>query len=950
MAPVLPVLPIPSTVRIPSGASASDPHRPRMEVPAMTSGTAAQAVPSVAAPGAPAEQVHALLADGATVQIRPATPQDLPAVRAMFERLSPESIRLRFFASGAVAGESAAERLCRPAPDRIALLAIACRPAGEEIVGEGEAWRLAGTDTAEVAFTVAEGMRGNGVGTLLLEHLAGAARAAGVRRFVAETLQSNIAMKRVIASAGLKHHAEFIHGGTVFHDIDLAEDEAYLEVVADREFRASAASLTPLFRPRSIAVVGVGREPGGAGHAVLDHLSASGFGGALFAVNPHADRIAGVQCARSVADLPQPIDLAVVALPAEAVVDTAIACGRHGVRALTVLSAPVSQAARAVLKAVCRRYGMRVVGPNCLGVAAFGAVAGGGFDATFGAHVAPHAAPGAVPPFRSAGIGVQSGGVGITLLENLAALGVGVSSFASLGDKADVSGNDLLAWWHQDPDTDLVLLHLESFGNPRKFARYARRVARSKPVLAVAAGRSAAGSRAAASHTAAAATPAVTREALFRQAGVTATRSVAELVEAAALLASQPLPAGGRVAVLSNAGGSGVLAADACADAGLDVEEFSARLQGDLAAILGPVAAVANPVDAGAGAAPAVLREAAERICASGEADAVLLVLVPTALADLEPVLTEGFRRRRVPVAAVRAGQRAAVDLVATNDGARIPSYGDPQIAARALAHARDRAAWLTRPEGHSPELPGVRSADASRIVSLYLAAHPEGGWLPPDRAADLLACYGIHTARLVLAQDERTATTAASVWNCPVALKAYWPGLVHKSDVGGVLLNLSGAEDVRAGWQLLHRRLGDRLAGVVVQEMTPGGVELLAGVQCDPVFGPLVGFGVGGTDTDLLGDHRFRLAPLTGVDAHELVAGSRAARLLAGYRGRPAADADAVRGVLLRLARMAAEQPCVAEAEINPLIAGETGATAADFRIRVEPREAGDPYLRRLR
>jgi acyl-CoA synthetase (NDP forming)/GNAT superfamily N-acetyltransferase len=894
--------------------------------------------------------VHALLADGTTVQIRPTTPDDLAALRALFAGLSTESIRLRFFAAGHAAGEQAAERLCEPDPDRIALLAVACGPRGENVVGEGEAWQLPGTDTAEVAFTVAEGMRGNGVGTLLLEHLADAARKAGIRRFVAETLQSNIAMKRVITSAGLGHHAEFVHGGTVFHDIDLSEDEAYLEVVADREFRASAASLAPLFRPRSIAVVGAGRTPGGAGRAVLDHLASSGFGGAVYAVNPNADEIAGVACAHAIADLPQPIDLAVVALPADSVVDTAIACGRHGVRALTILSTPVGEAARAVLKAVCRRYGMRLVGPNCLGVAAFDGVPGHGFDATFGPRRAALTDVETEPVFASAGIGVQSGGVGITLLEHLAALGIGTSSFASLGDKADVSGNDLLAWWHQDSGTDLVLLHLESFGNPRKFARYARRVARTKPVLAVTAGRSAAGSRAAASHTAAAVTPAVTREALFRQAGVTATRSVAELLQAAALMASQPLPADGRVAILSNAGGSGVLAADACADAGLVVEEFSEALRGDLADILGPVAAVANPVDAGAGASPLALRAAVERICASGEADAVLLILVPTALADLAPLLAAGVRHGRVPVAAVRADQTADVALVTSVDGERFPSYDDPQGAAQALSHARDRAVWLRRPAGRNPVLTGVRSADASRIVSLYLDGHPEGGWLPPDRAADLLACYGIHTARLVLARDERTAASAAAAWNRPVALKAYWPGLVHKSDVGGVLLNLAGAEDVRAGWRLLHRRLGDKLQGVVVQEMTSSGVELLAGVQCDPEFGPLIGFGVGGTDTDLVGGHSFRLAPLTDVDVAELVDGSRAARLLAGYRGRPAADAGAVCEVLGRLALMAAEQPCVAEAEINPLVAGQIGATAADFRIRVERREAVDPYLRRLR
>ena len=437
---------------------------------------------------------------------------------------------------------------------------------------------------------------------------------------------------------------------------------------------------------------------------------------------------------------------------------------------------------------------------------------------------------------------------------------------------------------------------------------------------------------------------------MFRQAGVTATGSVAEMLEATAFMAAQPLPAGGRVAVVSNAGGSGVLAADACADAGLEVEEFAEALRRDLAGILGPIAAVTNPVDAGAGATPAALRAAVERICGSGEADAVLLVLVPTALADLGPTLTDDIRHENVPVLAVRSDQMTAVKIVAAASGERFPAYADPESAARALAHARDRGAWLARPAEPDPELGAIRSQDASRLISLYLAAHPDGGWLPPDRAADLLACYGIHTARLILADDEATTANAAEVWAAPVALKAYWPELVHKSDVGSVLLNLAGPADARAGWQLLHRRFGDKLAGVVVQEMAPEGVELLAGVQGDPVFGPLVGFGIGGTDTDVVGDRRHRLAPLTPADAADLVAESRASRLLAGFRGRPARDAAAVREVLLRLARMASEQRCLAEAEINPLIAGETGATAADFRIRVEPREAIDPYLRRLR
>ncbi|NUP51717.1 MAG: GNAT family N-acetyltransferase [Catenulispora sp.] len=920
--------------------------------------------PTASVPSADGAQVHALLADGTTVLIRPSSPEDLDGLSAMFAALTQDAVRMRFFTVGQVAGRQAARRLCAVDPDRIALLAVAHRGDGEdEVIGEAEAWPIADGEAAEIGFTVAEGMRGRGVGTLLLEHLAGAAKAAGFRRFVAETLRTNTAMNRVIAAAGLHHTTVGVDDQTVFHEIDLTVDDAYLDRVADREFRASAASLAPLLRPRSVAVIGAGRTRGGVGRAILENIVGSGYDGALFAVNPFTDVIGTVPCVRSVELLPEPMDLAIVAVPPEQVVDAVIACGRRGVRTLTVVTTPISPATRAVLLATCRRFGMRLVGPNCLGVASFSHRAAGAEDSA----ELPLRGPARIPalgtdfsldatfaadiPLRgSAGVGVQSGGVGISIMEHLSRLGIGVGSFVSLGDKADVSGNDLLAWWSQDPDTKIALLHLESFGNARKFARYARRLARSKPVLTVAAGRSAAGSRAAASHTAAAVTPVITREELFRQAGVIPARSVAELIETAALLATQPPPAGRRIAVVSNAGGTGVLAADACADAGLRVEEFGAELRKTLGGLLGPVATTANPVDAGAGVGAGELRAAVEAIAASGEADAILLLLVPTALTDLQPVLTRGVEHGTVPLVAVQVNQGAGVDIVEEAHGERIPAYGDAEEAARALAHACSYAEWLKRPEGETPKPPGIRSQDAARIASLYLDAHPEGGWLPPDRAADLLACYGIKCARLVLARDEKTAVTTAAIWDGPVAMKAYWPGLVHKSDVGGVLLGLSGEQAVREGWRTLSERFGDQLVGVAVQEMAPRGVELLAGVDSDEVFGPLIAFGTGGTETDLASDKGFRLAPLTDADAADLVGSTQAARLLAGFRGRPGGDADAVRDVLLRLARLAAEQTTVAEAEINPLIATPDGVVATDFRIRLERRATQDPYLRRLR
>jgi len=550
------------------------------------------------------------------------------------------------------------------------------------------------------------------------------------------------------------------------------------------------------------------------------------------------------------------------------------------------------------LLASCRRHGMRLVGPNCFGIA----VPGIGLDATFTK---------SQPTAGIAGLVVQSGGIGISLLDHLSRLGVGVSSFASVGDKYDVSSNDMLTWWEQDGQTRLAVLYVESFGSPRKFGRTARRVGNRMPVLTVIGGRSAAGQRAAASHTAAVATPLVTQEALFAQAGVIAVTGLGELVETIALLAGQPLPAGNRVAIVSNAGGADVLAADACGDNGLQVAVLSSATRRKLTRLLPAGAVVTGPVNTTAAVSEAAFRGCLEEVSADQEVDALLVVAVPTALADLRKAVSAAAVGK--PLVACLLDQQETVTLLpqqtagsgqpaapapspAAADsrpggGRTVPVYPYPEGAARALGHAARYRGWREQPPGQIPYLGGVRATDARAQIGRFLASHPGGGWLPLAAVSELLQCYQITLVDTKLAEDEPAAVAAAAGLGGPAVLKADVPRLVHKTEAGAVKLYLRDGEEVRAAYRELSATFGPDLTGVLVQPMLTGGVEVLIGVVQEEVFGPLVVFGLGGVATEVLGDHTAKLTPLTDVDADELIRGVHAAPLLFGHRGSPPVD-----------------------------------------------------------
>ncbi|MDQ0596234.1 acyl-CoA synthetase (NDP forming)/GNAT superfamily N-acetyltransferase [Streptomyces canus] len=887
--------------------------------------------------------VHALLSDGTTVCIRAVRPGDHERLRGLYEEMSAENLRLRFFAASRRSAAMAADRAC--APPRPGYRALMAESQGQ-VTGLAEYEAGEDAASAEISIAVADGRHHRGVGTLLVEHLVSAARADGITTFTADALSENHEVLRLFADLGLRTARRF-EGPEVRCAIELDEDDAYLSAVEARGRAADVASLEPLLRPDAIAVVGAGRRPGSVGRALLHHLHEGGFTRRLFAVNPLATSILGVPSCPSVSALPKVPDLAVLAVPAAALADTAEECGKAGVRALLVVSAGLDSRQAETLMAACRTYGMRLVGPNCLGITNTDPALS--LDATF---AADHPRPG------TAGVAVQSGGVGIALLDGLSRLGIGVSSFASLGDKYDVSGNDMLQWWESDGRTELALLHLESFGNPRAFSRTARRVTRRMPVLTVDAGRTEAGRRAAASHTAAAANPTMTRQALFTQAGITATRSVGELLETAALLHSQPLPAGPRVAIVTNAGGAGVLATDACAEAGLSLAALTPSVVESLSAVLPDGATVGNPVDVTAAVTEEQLGDCVDRIMRHPGIDAVLVALVPTAVAaatgdDLVRALTRGPAHRDLPVAVVRLEQDLPVRLLPATEGGAIPSYAEPGAAARALAHAAHRAAWLSRTAGTIPELAQVDTARARTVAETYLAAHPDGAWLDPRTCAELLTCYGIPQLPWSWAQTEDDAVIAAERLRGPdgrVVMKAHWPGQLRKSEQHAVHLDLQGDSQVRSAFRDFETRFAGLMTGVVVQPLAARGTELFAGVVQDEVFGPLVLFGLGGTATEVLADHAARLAPLTDHDVHDLITAPRCAPLLFGAYGSGPVDLQGLEQLLLRLSRMAGDLPQLAEADFNPVLATPGAITVLDARVRLLPRRAQDPYLRRLR
>jgi acyl-CoA synthetase (NDP forming) len=515
----------------------------------------------------------------------------------------------------------------------------------------------------------------------------------------------------------------------------------------------------------------------------------------------------------------------------------------------------------------------------------------------------------------------------------------------------DVSSNDVLRWWLGDDRTKIAVLYLESFGNPHKFSRLARRLAQRKPLIAVRTGTTEKAPQAAASHTAAAATPAATRDALYRQAGVIAVYTITELVATTALLCWQPVPAGSAVAVLSNAGGAGVLAADACAVEHLDLAAPSERTRTTLRKLLPPHASVHNPIDTTAGIDPATFGACLEAILADDTIHAVLALAAPTAVSNPATAITDAVTRARskgitTPVLAVQLSQREAIRVLQDDSLRPVPSYADPAVAVHALTAAVRYGQWRTRPAGRVPDLPEIRLDEARTLVRQFLTDHPTGGWLSPSSVQTLLCYFGLPVLTSTTVTDASEAVTAFRRLGGPVALKAVARDLLHKSRDGGVILGIRDEQQLRTEVAAMRERFKDTLDAVFIQPMAAPGRELLIGINSDRTFGPLVVLGLGGVDTDLVADRTCRLIPLTDVDADEMMRSLRSFPLLFGSKQPHRLDAQAVRDVLLRIGRLAELLPEVTELDLNPVIAGERGFLIVDARILLCRAVHDDPLL----
>jgi acyl-CoA synthetase (NDP forming)/GNAT superfamily N-acetyltransferase len=864
-----------------------------------------------------------LLRDGSTAGVRASSPADRDAMRRFFHALSPTARRRRFLAMTEPTTDLI-DRLCDNSDQHVGLTLVACRHSAglTRLVGVGSYFATR-EGRAEVAFAVDDGFHGKGIATALLERLAVIAADNGLSSFEATVLAENLDMLDVFRDSGFAIHSTG-GGGCVDVRLSLSPSVTSASAADERDRLATIASLRTLLQPRAIAVIGVSRDEANLGRKIFDALLPCSL--PIYAVNPATTDIGGRTCYPSARALPAGVDLAVIAVPAEAVLGVVDDCAAAGVKGLVVISAGFAEsgvegcARQTQLVERVRSYGMRLVGPNCMGI--LNACGSTPFNASFAAHL---------PKQGNIALASQSGGLALAILDLAAQRQIGLSAFVSLGNKADVSGNDLLQYAEADPATSIILLYLESFGNPRRFARLARRVSRKKPIVIVKSGRTQAGSRAAASHTAGLAASELALDGLFRQSGVIRADTIDEMFDIAACLDAQPLPAGRRVAIVTNAGGPGILAADACSAAGLVVDASSAGLT--------------NPIDLIASADSDEYRRTLERVLAAEDVDAVIVIYT-----TVDPRRTEGVLTAvEAGVAAGRlAGGTSKPVLVCTMASAQktelhagaeiLPCFAFPEQAARALGKAAEYAAWRRAPAGVSPDFSTIAAAEARAFCQDIVGARGDS-WLTLAEIRRLLSMFGLKTVPGVQVDSADAAAAMARMLGFPVALKISSPDAIHKTEIGGVFLNLQTEQGVREAFRAVAGRMG-KPAGdpvnVLVQPMFTDGVETIVGLTSDAMFGPLVAFGLGGVNVEIFRDVAFRVAPLTVREADDLLHSVRGFKLLENHRGRPAADLDALQDLLLRVAFLGEQVPELLELDLNPVIARPSGYELVDVRARV--------------
>jgi acetyl coenzyme A synthetase (ADP forming)-like protein len=881
-----------------------------------------------------------VLRDGSTLSVRPVRSADQPGLRRFFECLSEQSRTFRFFSAAVSTSDAVSRALDVDYDDTFGL--IATRGPQADVVAHAMYVRT-GPQRAEVAFAIADEMQGRGLGTILLAHLADAAADNDVEILEAEVLAENHRMIEVFEESGLPLELSSVPG-SIHVELPTSLSAESVERFQRRDGIAAAAAVRRFLQPRSIAVIGASRNRGTVGGEIFHNLLDAGFSGVVHPVNPAADVVQSVRAYATISDVPGDVDLAVIAVPAAEVAGVATTCAAKGVAGLVVISAGFAETGAAgterqrELVSICRESGMRLIGPNCLGI--LNTVPEVRLDATF--------AP-AMPAPGNVGFLSQSGALGLAVIELARDRSLGISSFASIGNRADVTGNDLLEYWEEDEATSVALLYIESFSDPRRFSRVARRVGSRKPIVVVKSGRSRAGARATSSHTGALlAASDVTVDALFEQAGVIRADSLADLLDVASLLANQPLPTGRSVAMITNAGGPGIMCADACEAAGLEVPDLPESVQDELREFLPPEASTGNPVDMIATASADHYRRAIDTVGSWDGADALIVIFVRPLLTTAEDVaqaVEEALASRTRPIP-VQAVFMSAVDHAAMTAAGGVPTYLYPEDAARSLARVVRHVEWRDRPAEEPPDLGELGAAEGAAVIAEAL--HDGGGWLGAGPVARLLDCYGLPVPEWRAVSDPVAAGHAADELGGRVALKAVGPKIVHKTDLGAVKAGLQGGAEV--SWEAIQMDESLAKAGItreqfIVQRMVEGGVELLIGVVGDAMFGPVVACGAGGVQAEVLKDVSVRLSPLSATDARQMLRSLATYPLLEGYRGAPGVDVRTVEEVLLRLSAMVEGHDEIAELDLNPVVATPRGTLIVDARVRVESPPAKSPW-----
>jgi acyl-CoA synthetase (NDP forming)/RimJ/RimL family protein N-acetyltransferase len=875
-------------------------------------------------------EADVVLRDGGTAHLRPIVPEDADALQRFHKAQSPESVYLRFFAPMPELPPRELQRFVTvDYSDRVAFILLV----GEEIIGVGRYDRLDAV-SAEVAFNIADAHQGRGIGSILLEHLAAAALENGIAVFTAEVLPQNRSMLQVFAAAGYAVSREF-DDGVVAVRFEIDPTDKSMQVTAAREHRAESLSVRQILHPRSVVVIGASRKRHSTGNLLVRNLSSAGFTGTLTIVHPEADSIAGLPTVRSLEELTEPADLAVIAVPAEAVSGVVRDCAAHGVRAVVVVSsgfAETGEEGRELQRevvATARMHGMRLVGPNSFGIANTAA------DVALNASLSPF-----FPEAGTLGLFSQSGALGTALLARATQLGLGISTFVSAGNRADLSGNDVLQYWEEDPATSAVGLYLESIGNPRKFSRIARRVSRVKPVVVVKSDLTGQelppGHQVRLSGLEERASSAL--DEIFAQAGVIRADSTRQLFDVAQVLTSQPLPAGRRLGIVGNSAAVATLLAQGARAEGLDVSVPPVSLHPEVQA------------DEFAQA----LAEMFDR----DDVDSVIVSFTPSAGAsesEIAAALSElAATSEKTTVACFSGVQGVREELtafVADAEGGRasrsVPSYFGPEEAVWSLARTVDYAMWRAEDHGRYPELEGIDRRRARTVVAEALEAADDGPvLLGPAETRELISAYGLSALPLVTTATVDEALEAADRLGYPVAIKAVNKRLRHRMELGGVRLNIETPEELRDDYQQVQELVGEYAEpggprGIDVQQMAPPGIPCVIRAGEDPLLGPIVSFSLAGDTTELVGDIAHRVAPLTDVDAASMIRSVKSAPRLFGYKGLPVANVAPLEDLLLRVSALVDDVPSIADLEIHPVVA--TPADAHLLSVRVVLRQSHD-------